>query len=238
VAPGDYRVLVRHGGVLSRCEVSAAGGTATVELDRCPSEPILAATSKGGLVEPARRLRIELTGIAGGERKDGFTSTLGAFGYKQSGGPAAGLALSATRQIDRRLWLGGFAALVGSPEWTLPTERKPLRFSWNVATLGVLVRAFQPLGDHGLWARTGLYGQLGAGLGLGSTQLTDQDDMRTAQHFFGWAMAMGAGLHIEGNRLGFSLGYEFDYAPVIDNLTGDTHASGGHRLSAGVSYAY
>ena len=25
---------------------------------------------------------------------------------------------------------------------------------------------------------------------------------------------------------------------VIDNLAGDTHASGGHRLSAGVSYAY
>jgi hypothetical protein len=25
---------------------------------------------------------------------------------------------------------------------------------------------------------------------------------------------------------------------VIDNLAGDTHASGGHRLSAGISYAY
>jgi len=50
---------------------------------------------------------------------------------------------------------------------------------------------------------------------------------------------MGGGLYIEGNRgFGFSLGYQFDYAPVINNLTGDTHASGGHRLSAGMSYAY
>lgn len=239
VAPGDYRVLVRHGGVLSRCEVSAAGGAASVELGRCIDEPIAASVNKGGPAEPARRLRLELTGVAGGERKDGFTATLGAFGYKQSGGLSAGLALSAIRQLDRRLWLGGFAALVGSPEWSLPTERQPLRFSWNVATLGVLVRGVQPLGDHGLLARTGLYGQLGAGLGLGFTRLTDQDDMRTDQRFLGWATAMGAGLYLDGNRgIGFSLGYEFDYAPVIDNLAGDTHASGGHRLSAGVSYAY
>ena len=239
VAPGDYRVLVRHGGALSRCEVSAAGGAATVELDRCTTEPILAADSKGGLAEPVRRLRLELTGIAGGERRDGFTDTLGAFGYKQSGGLSAGLALSATWRLDRRLWIGGFAALVGSPEWTLPTERQPLRFSWSTATLGALVRAFQPLGDHGLAARSGIYAQLGAGLGLGSTRLTDQDDMRTDQHFAGWATAMGAGLHVDGSRgIGVSLGYEFDYAPVIDNLAGDTHGSGGHRLSVGVSYAY
>ena len=46
-------------------------------------------------------------------------------------------------------------------------------------------------------------------------------------------------LYAEANHgIGFTLGYEFDHAPVIDNLTGDTHASGGHRLSTGVSYAY
>jgi hypothetical protein len=49
---------------------------------------------------------------------------------------------------------------------------------------------------------------------------------------------MGAGVHLELRRFGFSLGYEFDYAPAIQNLAGDTHASGGHRLSTGVSYAY
>jgi hypothetical protein len=142
------------------------------------------------------------------------------------------------RPLDRRLWLGGFGALAGAPEWTLATERQPLRFSWTTATLGPLVRAVQPLGDHGLAARAGLYAQLGAGLGLGSTRLTDQDDRRTDQHFTGWATTLGAGLWLEGRRFGGSLGYQLDYAPVIDNLTGDTHASGGHRLSVGVSYAY
>jgi len=239
VAPGDYRVLVRARGMLSRCEVSAASGAATVDLGRCQNEAIVVAVNKGGFGEPDHRMWIELVGLAGDERKDGFTSTLGAFGFHEDLGLSAGLALSAVWQIDRRVWLGGFASLVGSPEWTLATERKPLRFSWSTATVGALVRGVQPFGARGLAAHSGIYAQLGAGLGIGSTQLTDQDDMRTDQHFAGWAATMGAGLHIDGNRgIGFSLGYEFDYAPVIDNLTGDTHASGGHRVALGVSYAY
>jgi len=239
VAPGDYQVLVRHAGRLSRCEISTGTGVATLELDRCTSEAIVVAANKGGFTEPVRALRIELTGNAGGERKDGFTDTLGAFGYKQGTGLTAGLALDALWRFDRRLWFGGFASIAGAPEWTLPTERQPLRFSWSTATLGAMARAVQPFGDHGLASRSGAYAELGAGLGIGSTHLTDQDDQRTDERFFGWATTMGGGLYIEGNRgFGFSLGYQFDYAPVINNLTGDTHASGGHRLSAGMSYAY
>ena len=236
VAPGDYRVLVRRGSVLSRCELSTTGGAATVELDRCTSEAIVAAASKGGASGP--RHRIELDFIAGGERQDGYTDTLGAFGYKQSNAPSAGLALTATWQLDHRLSLGGFATLVGAPEWTLPTERNPLRFSWTTMTLGPMVRAVQPFGDAGFWSRAGAYAQLGAGLAIGSTRLTDQDDVRTTQYFAGWAMTTGAGVHLDLRHFGFSLGYEFDYAPAIENLAGDTHASGGHRLSTGVSYAY
>jgi hypothetical protein len=237
VAPGDYRVLVRHGGTLSRCDLLTTGGAAVVDLDRCASEPIAIAAAKGG-DELGRRLRFEVVGVVGAERKDGFTDTLQAFGYQQGKGLSGGLTVSALRRVERRLWLGGFGALVGAPDWTLSTGRQPLRFSWSTATLGPLVRAVQPLGDHGLAARTGVYAQLGAGLGLGSTQLIDQDDRTTSQHFTGWAATMGAGLRLDGARVGGSLGYQFDYAPVIHNLTGDTHASGGHRLTVGVSCAY
>lgn len=262
VAPGEYEVLVRHAGRLSRCTVSpgpggpggpggTGGGTVVVELDHCTSEAIVTASGKGGFAEPARRLRIELTGVAGSERKDGFTSTLGAFGYTQSGGTSAGFGLTALWQVDhspgpspgdglgRRLWIGGFGSLVGMPDWTLPTERAPLRFAWSTAALGAITRAVQPFGASRFAAHSGIYAQLGAGLGIGITHLTDQDNQRTDQRFFGWAVTMGGGLYVEGDRgIGFTLGYEFDYAPVIDNLTGDTHASGGHRLSVGVSYAY
>jgi len=238
VAPGDYRVLVRGDGELASCDVSTASGTAVVELDRCSREPLAAATGKGAR-DPRRRLRIELTGVAGDERQDAFTTTLRSFGYQPHGGPSAGLGLTATWQIDRRLAIGGFGGLSGAPEWTLPTERQPLRFSWTTWTLGVLARAHQPLGDHGFAGRTSIYGQLGAGLGITTTRLTDQDDLQFDSRFTGWAVTLGTGLHIEANRgIGFSLGYELDYAPVMKNLTGDTHASGGHRVSTGVSYSY
>ncbi|HEU4730800.1 MAG TPA: caspase family protein [Kofleriaceae bacterium] len=239
VAPGEYRVLVRHAGRLSRCEVTAGPGGAVVDLERCTSEAIVAAGSKGGVA--ARALRVELDGLAGGERDDGFTRTLRAFGYDQTRGGAlsAGLALHVLRQLDPHLWLGGFASVTGMPEWSLPTERQPLRFAWSTSTVGALARVVQPFAASRFAAASGIYAQLGAGLGIGSTQLIDQDDRRTDQHFLGWATMMGGGLFVQGDRgIGFSLGYEFDYAPVIENLAGDTHASGGHRLTAGVSYAY
>ncbi|HEX2689154.1 MAG TPA: caspase family protein [Kofleriaceae bacterium] len=239
VAPGEYEVLVRHAGRLSRCEVSAGNGAVVVELDRCTSEAIVVSANKGGFAERGRPLHIELTGVAGGERKDGFTETLGAFGYKQDKGLSAGLVLEVLWRIDRRLLLGGFGAIVGAPRWTLATERQPLRFWWSTATLGAIARALQSFGDHGLAARSGIYAELGAGLGIGMTHFADQDDRRTDQRYAGWAMTMGGGFCLESRRgIGFSLGYQFDYAPVIDNLTGDTHGSGGHRLSAGISYAY
>ncbi|HEX3476190.1 MAG TPA: caspase family protein [Kofleriaceae bacterium] len=237
VAPGDYRVLVRHGGAVSRCELTAASGAAVVDLDRCTSEPIAIAAAKGG-DEPGRRLRFEVDGVVGAERQDGFTDTLKAFGYQRGGGLSGGLTLSALRRVERRLWLGGFGALVGTPDWTLPTERQPLRFSWSTATLGPLARAIQPLGDHGLAARAGVYAQLGAGIAFGSTRLIDQDDQSTYERFTGWAATMGAGLRFDWPRTGVALGYQFDYASGIHNLIGDTHASGGHRLIAGASYAY
>jgi Caspase domain len=247
VAPGDYQVLVRHAGRLARCEVQAGTGNATVELGRCTSEAIVVATNKGankgankdGFGERVRALRFELTGVAGGEHEDGFTSTLGAFGYKQADELSTGLALSAMSRVDRRLWLGGFASTSGTPAWTMPTERSSLRFGWSTTTLGAVARVVQPFGTRGTAGRSGVYAQLGAGLGIASTHFTDQDDVRTEERYFGWAVTLGGGVHVEGNRgIGFSLGYEFDYAPVIDNLAGDTHASGGHRGSAAVSYAY
>jgi len=239
VAPGDYQVLVRHGGRLARCELSTTGGNAAIELDRCTSEPIIVGANKGGFAEPVRALGFELTGTAGNEHVDGFTRTLGAFGYTHDAGLSTGLALSVMWRQGRRLWLGGFASTTSTPEWTMPTERADLRFGWSTTTFGAVARAVLPFGTRGMAARSGLYAQLGAGLGIASTHLIDQDDKRTDERFFGWATTLGGGLHVEGNRgLGFSLGYQFDYAPVIDNLTGETHASGGHRLSAGVSYAY
>src|SRR5205085_6907828 len=47
VAPGEYEVLVRGGGRLARCQITAGPGGATVDLNRCTSEAIIATTTKG-----------------------------------------------------------------------------------------------------------------------------------------------------------------------------------------------
>jgi hypothetical protein len=240
IAPGEYRVLVRHGGRLVRCEVAIDGGTAVVDTARCPSEAIVVAANKGAGM-PARRLQLELAGIIGGEREDAYVGTLEAFGYKMQLGRdiSSGLTLSVMQRVDRRLLVGGFAAMVGSPRWTQPTERQPLEFSWSTASIGALARATQPFELSRRLPPAELYAHAGVGLGIGTTRFADEDGLRTDEHHVGWALTMGAGLHIEGHRgIGFSLGYQFDYAPVIDNLAGDTHASGGHRATGAVSYAY
>jgi hypothetical protein len=237
VAPGEYRVLVRHGGRLARCEVTAAVGAVTVELARCTSEAIVVAANKGGARGP--RLRFELTALAGGERRDGFVDTLRAFGYSENTGSGSGVAASVLTRLERRLWAGGFVSYASAPAWTQPTERQPLRFAWNTTVIGALIRGVQPFGDRGFVARAAIYAQLGAGLGIGRTRFDDQDDVRTSQHFFGAALTAGAGASLAiTHSLGVALGYQFDYAPVIENLTGDTHASGGHRLALTASYAY
>jgi len=243
VAPGDYQVLVRHGGRLARCEVSATTGAVVVAPDRCTDEAISTGRAKGADDDGARALRFELTGLAGVERDDAYTRTLGAFGYSLSNGllEEVGVGLGATvlRQLERRLWLGGFASYFGSREWSMSTERQALRFSWSTIELGPLMRAAEPFAVPAAALRGAVYAQLGAGLGIGGTRFHDQDGRSTDQWFLGWALSAGAGVVLEGDRgVGVTFGYQFDYAPVIENLTGDTHASGGHRLSAGLSYTY
>lgn len=236
VAPGAYRVLVRSNGRLSRCEVTA--GNATIDLARCPSEAIVTEASKGG---GGPRWRFELGTAAGAEHRDGFTRTLANFGYNEELGASFGLTLAGLRRVEgwRHLWLGGFATYGGAPQWTMSTERHPLIFSWQTATLGALARGVLPFTDHGFWRRFAGYAQLGLGLSTARTAFSDQDGMLSNERFFGWAVTGGAGVHVAIYRgLGIGWGYSFDYAPVIDNLTGDTHASGGHRVTAIVSYSY
>jgi hypothetical protein len=241
VAPGDYRVLVRQGTTLSTCEVSGGG---VVELSRCAKEDIVVATSKGGGF--ARPYRIELQLVMGAERQDAFTDTLAAFGYKQTFlGGTTGLYLSGLRRLTKHLWVGGMLSDEGTDEWTRETDGLyPLRFEWAMTTLAAAGRAETAFGDTGALSHIKVYTQLGIGVGIGRTTLRDQDDMTTKNTYVGPAATLGGGLLLGGDddgwlhSLGLSLGYQFEYAPVIENLIGETHANGGHRVTAALSYGF
>lgn len=243
VAPGEYRVLVRHGTTLSRCEVTGGG---IVDLSRCTRESIVVATAKGER-RFARPNRDEYMLVLGDERRDAFVERLEAFGYERQIASATwGGQLTHLRRLHDYLWVGGSVAGMQAPEWRRDTDGlHPMRFSWFTATLAGVGRVEVPLDTKGLLARVKPYAQLGLGVGIARTTHRDQDDMRTTDVFVGPSLVFGTGVALGRgdsmrfiDRFGLSLGYQFEYAPIIDNLIGDTHASGGHRGTVGVLFSY
>ena len=237
VAPGDYEVLVRHDGRLSRCQLSGGG---EVDLARCTNEKIVAASSKGGgFVRP---YRVSITATLGGEREDGYTQTLQDFGFQEDAfSIAGGVDVMVTRQVHRYLHVGGSLGQAGSPRYTRDTDVAPLRFEWGTTLLQAIAQGELTAGEDGFLKRVALYARAGAGVAMGRTRFDDQDDMTTRETFFGPALSGALGVRLEDlfkRGLGISAGYELQYHPTIENLTGDTHAGGGHRFSLGLSYSF
>ncbi len=243
VAPGEYRVLVRQGTTLSSCEVTAGG---IVDLSRCTKDELEEGTTKGGRWERPNRTDYQF--VFGGERSDGFTDTLENFMYKKDLFAASwGARITHLRRVHEYIWVGAAVGAEQSPTWTRDTDGLyPLRFDWSTVTVTGVGRGETALGSSGVLSRLKVYGQLGVGLGLARTTMRDQDDTETNELYAGPALEGGAGLLIGGDEhrllmvrgMGISLGYQFMYARVIDNLTEDTHASGGHRLALGVSFNF
>jgi uncharacterized caspase-like protein len=241
VAPGDYRVIVRRGAQLSRCEVSSGG---VVEIERCASEAIVAATAKGG-GGFARPTRIEVGGSLGGERHDAYTDNLAAFGYDEQDflNPTATLDVTGLRRLTQQIWVGGAIGYSVMPAWRQEVTGSDFEqhFEWSLVRLQAVGRVEQPLAQSGNDARLSAYAQLSAGLGIGRTALENADSMTFRDTHFGPAFGLGAGLHLDGplsTGLGVTAGYAFDYAPVIGDLIGNTHAAGGHRVAGALTYSF
>ena len=244
VAPGDYDVLVRHGDKLQRCRVTTVNG-ATIDPSACHEEQIIVATRKGGsgVVAWEKRYRIEVTGMLGGERTDAYSQTLTNLKYVEDG-TSTDLSVAALQHVSPDIWVGGYASYATAPSWRRDesdsaSTLSALRFSYQTVTVGAMGHAELPLSHSDLGPRWAAYARAALGLGIGLTRFDDQADMTTRQTFFGLSTALGAGLRVDTpGGLGVALGYQFDYAPVIDNLIGDTHASGGHRLTLGLAYSF
>lgn len=234
VAPGEYRVMVRRGTSLSRCEVNSGG---TVELDRCTTETLVTTSTKGGATTFARPTRVEVSLFAGAERRDAYTETLEAFGYKEQFlAVSAGIAVTGLRRIHQHLWVGGLGSSEGMPEYRRSSDGLyPQKLEWNTMTLQGVARAESTVGSNNYLHA---YAQVGAGLGIGRTVHHDTDGMQTPETFFGPAASGRVGLAFMYRSFGLGLDYSISYARVINNLVGDTHGSGGHRFGLVTSWSF
>ena len=237
LAPGEYDVLVRDGDTLARCDVVAPG---TVDLATCKREAIItSATKGGGFLHP---YRIEFGAGVGGERDDGYTTNLSNFGYQETAFQyTTFLQVTALRQIDRRLFVGAQLARSSMPDWKHDISgASPLmqELTWSATTFGVVGRGVQPFFEL---PRVGLgaYAQGVIGAGIGISDLRDTTGKLSGQSNFGFAASGGVGLYMDFSA-GFGLlaGYEYDYAPVVRDLIGDTHAVGGHRATAAFGFHF
>ncbi len=234
VAPGDYEVLVRHGDQLSRCELGNGG---EVDLAQCTTEAVHVNVTKGGGFE--RPTRIEVSAYIGPDTSDGYTDNLTAFGYNEDLlSLSAGLSVTGLRQITPRWWVGGLVATEALPSWshTVAGSTATQQLDWHTYTIAAVARAEQPIGGS-----VSLYAQLTAGLGIGETSLKGADNMTYDHTTEGPAFSAGAGFHFEPRSfhgVGASVGWQYDYAPVVKDLIGNTHDAGGVRATWALTYGF
>ncbi|HEY4177641.1 MAG TPA: caspase family protein [Kofleriaceae bacterium] len=259
VPPGEYDVLVRQGTELARCHVmTPVTGTATVDITRCPREKVVAVVTKGGELTEEQRVdawteregtysgktRIEVALTVGDEHHDAYTQELTNFQYREdSGASDGGLLVTVLHRLTRNLWVGGLATYETSQPWLRQDQLSSLSIRWTTGSAMATAQGLLPFAQEGRLSRLALYGDAALGLAIARTTFHSMttEDTTSREWFGGPAFAVGAGIKFESSLLGgvgFSMGYQFQFLHAIDNLDGDTHASGGHRLTLGLFYAF
>ncbi len=242
LVPGAYEALLREDGDLYRCQLELNEGTTTFYRSGCEYIPPVITTDIKGYVAQERleRLMVEL-GAAGGRRMESdFTDRLGEFGFED--------------HTERPMWeytgslawsfLPHFAAVlsVGAIEYDgiareFDDEASTIHsFEWQTWRAAAQARASVPIMND--WVVP--YVQGGLGPALGFTRYRDKGDgYDEREQHWGWHVAGAAGLQFmptykRFRNVGVYHQIEYSYAPVIENLFGDTHDSGGVAISFGV----
>ncbi len=254
LAPGSYDAIVgRAGGVVVQCRLELADDRVTpLDASGCPTVTPDESRGKGEARderdERDRRVdseidrwQIEAAVGAMTQQHDGFTDRLQTFGYAERGSwtDAAGarLMLGVSRSLVPHI--AGFlqaSTLAGDTyERSIGGSTDRASFMGYAAAIGV--RASADIAGHWL----GIYGQAGAGVSLGTlSYVTKQSGAMpsTTDVFIGYSLLGAVGAEVKFRRapLGLFLQGEYDRAPAIRDLIGDTHDSGGFGVLTGLRW--
>jgi hypothetical protein len=225
--PGEYRVLVRAPGAdtLAQCDVALTrGGTRRLDTSRCEEVALVSETAKGGDRWRGPRLSIEAGLGAAWLVEDEFVDRLGSFGYQETpmlfGPPHLALAVMVAQ--NRYLEIGGEISSLGGGSYQREADTH-IDYEWNTTAVGVLVRGRYPLVGSLLQP----YAQVTGGIATSETRLSGPS-MEDSERYWGWHAGAAVGLELMPWRhVGLFTQVGAVTAPVIENLIGHTHDSGG-----------
>ena len=245
VAPGDYEVLVRHGDTLSRCEVTAPG---TIDLDRCRERGARDDARPRAAASRAPTIGSRSAASLGVERDDAYTEPAQDVRLQRGPVPVTSRPRSSRRCARSRRGCGSAASRRAVEHAAVdarhhrqhdqltarlePDDARPRRPRRAAARHRAAV----------IVARFDVYGQLGGRprdrphRARRRDEQDDHDDLRRACARRRRRAPLRRRSRPRLRRRSPATSY--DYAPVITDLIGDTHASGGHRVDAALSFAF
>ena len=237
LAPGEYRVLVRAPGAdhLAQCDlVLPQGGGRRLETAGCQEVALRDDTAKGGPAWRGPRLAVELGVGPAFTVDDEFTERLEGFGYQDRSALVPGHAgLAVLVALHPYLEVGGEIGTLGAGRWAREADTR-IDYEWDTRALGAVARGRYPL----FGSLLAPYLQVGAGVATSSTSLVGPS-MDSSERYWGWQASGALGLELMPWRhLGFFLQASLVTAPVIENLAGDSHDSGGAFWRAGLRGAF
>jgi hypothetical protein len=239
---GQYRALVRLRGAVRQCRLALADAQVTnLAIEQCEKSDERLIAAKGGA--PLReKWAIELGMGGGSHNSDRYIQRIKDFGYGDSSLdwvlPQFRYELSLSRTLTRMLAIVGTFASGDTGQytrWDSPTLSQ--EFSWHAFALGAHLRVSYPLGEDRVITVVP-YAQGGGGLSIAGTKfaLTNNGTTtNTTTTYVGYQLAVAAGLQfLTHKHVGCYLQGRYMTVPVVKNLLGDTHDSGGFDLVLGM----
>ncbi|NOY28527.1 MAG: hypothetical protein GXP62_21940 [Oligoflexia bacterium] len=264
LAPGEYSALVRRGDQAERCTMTLTQGVTPLPTTGC--EPVaVAQLAARGVVDdsavstvapiatpkpkPLETFFMEYSAGIIRPHSDPYTDRLVDFGF---GTAADADDINPVFNAAMSFGLSRFFSLVGGLG-VLDHEKRSrevyatvgdradetVKFRWTTWRAGLYARAQLPL----LYDWIVPYGQAGGGVGWATTKYRNADEDTIREHQIGPQLSGALGIQIMprlGHFRNFGLFWQTELvtAPVIENLLGDQHDSGGLIHQFGIRGGY
>jgi len=238
LAAGEYRVLVRAPGAdhLRQCDlVLPKGGGRTLDTARCEEVELVSENAKGGgEVWHGPRFSVEFGVGPSIVIDDDYVDRLEDFGFRDQTLFHSHAALSWLFALNRNVEIVAELTDLGDGSYRRDADTQ-IDFSWSTTAFGLHGRLRYPMAG-GVFSP---YVQVGGGAARAKSTYQDPAGGSDHETQYGWHAGGAIGFELMPWRyLGFFSQVSLVTAPVLDNLIGDTHDSGGAFWRVGVRSSF